>query len=412
MSKILRIYNKWLLDINELRLMWVSSKTEWTTIGKFGTWLKYALAVLIREWIHFDVYLWKRKVVFWTEDIQIRDRVFKKILIDYETTSITTNLWVEWEVSHWLREFIANAIDEWGFYEILEDRNEVFLWEDETTIIFDYEEIKDCLSNYDFDNWIKSTNWDNWKYYKQLKEPQPLKVFKEWFLVYQSDELSSFYYRIDNLKINESRLAEDISDVKRWIAAIQAKMTLDEVSLLLENRETRLWTFYDWDNLSEGWDDIKKEDVIWCWGYELDKVVEKHYFKNRWEKVELIFSWDTYVNQYDKLEEWIFLVTWLKQDWDYDFKTDIIYLNWDDKDIIDNEVIKEAKEYRKATLYAKENNLWTITDVVLHFWEKQKLIGNRKVKNLLIPSIDLSNTSWTGGRDTPWINTPITSLRN
>jgi len=375
--KILQIYNQWLLDINELRLMGCSSKSWTDTIGKFWTGLKYAISVLIRENIDFSIYLGNRKVIIQKEDIIIRGKTFEKIIIDYESTSITTNLWIEWSVGQALREFIANAKDEGGDFEIMDKVNTS---DNSTVITFDLSQVEEYLKDFVFDWWTEVTKW---YYFKKLDEPRRAKVFKEWFLVYEAQDDSSYDYRIDNLTINESRVAEDRHEVKRWIAKIQTLMNKEDVDVIIENEETNLWTFYDYDNLWDWWDNVKKKDVWKNDWYELQKLVKKNIAKQKSDEQVNLLYWNwTYVTHEDEIEEWIFMQEeendrW----WDIDPETLHIYIfkRYPDSYYIDTmssyeidytEVIDDAKNYRKAAQYLKDNNLKTAIEVVQHFMNK------------------------------------------
>lgn len=362
----LQISNKWLLDVNELILMWCSSKTWVDTIWKFWTWLKYAISVLVRNEIDFDIYIWRRKVEIDTKEVFIRDKMFHQVLIDYKTTSITTNLWVEWELWQAVREFIANAMDEWGWYEIVED---IDLLEWYTSIVFDYDQVEECLEYFSFEWWTEV--WE-WLFYKKLEEKRTAKVYKEWFLVYEASEDSSFDYRIDFLKINESRVAEDRWEVQRWIAKIQSLMNNDDVDTIVKNKETNLWIYYDNDELSDWWDKVNHKDLSW-W-FELKEAFKKFEAEKKWkEEVHLYNRWYSFVNEDNEIEEWIFRQDYEDDEdtlWDIDLKTNNIYIwawefwaEWSDE----VRAINDAKKVREANIYTKEHDLKTALDAVLHF---------------------------------------------
>lgn len=378
---ILKISNKWLLDINELRLMGCSAKSWESTIGRFGTWLKYAIAVLVRENIDFAIYIGTRKVEIQQEEIIIRDNAFQKIIIDYQSTSITTNLWVEWDVGQWLREFIANALDEDWSYEVVDSFDTC---DRETTVVFDYDQVKEYLDDFDFDDWIEVSYW---YYYKKLDTPRRAKVFKQWFLVYEANDDSSYDYRIDDLKINESRMAEDRHEVKRGIAKIQTLMDKEDVEVIVENKETDLGIFYSHDDLWKWWDEVKKKDIWKNDGYELQQVVSRN--SNKYTdscRVDLVFSSRVNVTHDNELKPWIFLQDEdFDEEWDYDMDTGFIYL-WLQRNAeyhighttaIDefdySEIIREARRYKKAAMYVKENKLKTAVDTASHFLDKQMI---------------------------------------
>lgn len=381
--KLLRIYNDWLLCLDELRLLWCSSKSWSNTIWKFGTWLKYAISVLVRNNIDFGIYIWWQKVELQTEKVQIRDNYFDKVIIDYESTSITTNLWVEWSVWQGLREFIANALDEDGWYEIV-DSKELETGSDQTVVTFDLEQVQQYLSDFDFDNWIET---EEGYYYKKLETPRRAKVFKQWFLVYEAGENSSYDYRIDDLKINESRVAEDRHEVKRGIAQIQSFMDKEDVEVIIENKETDLWTFYDYDDLWNWWEDVKRKDIWKNDGYELQKLVHNNIKKDTHDDKEyLLYSDLIYISKDNEIEKGIYLQDeesedWIK--WDINPKTleifiwkqytDWYYINTlSNEDFNYSEIIQEAKDYRRAAQYVKDHKFKTAIDTAQYFLKKEE----------------------------------------
>lgn len=366
--KILKVSNKWLLDVNELILMGCSSKTSGNTIWKFWTWLKYAIAVLTRENIDFEIYIWSDKVIIQKDSVMIRDKEFEQIIINYHKTSITTNLWVEWEPWQWIREFIANAKDAWWWFE-LTYRDKLNLSEWETTIVFNYEQVEDYLSQFDFDDWEEVCDW---YFFKKLENPRRAKVFKEWFLVYEAEDNSSFDYRIDSLKINESRMAEDRWEVKRWIAKIQSLMNKEEVEIIIENKETNLWIYYSNDSLSSWWDNISyTKDLGWM---ELKESLRNKEAENKWEnEVKLYNRWNTFVHENNEVADWIFYQD-EKDDydelWDIDLNTNKIYIwqwefnrEWDDE----SEALMEACKIRDINDFCKEKWFKNAIDAVLYF---------------------------------------------
>lgn len=418
MNKILKISNKWLLDINELRLLWCTSKSWESTIGKFGTWLKYALSVLIRNDIDFNIYLWKQKVNIQTESIKIRDKDFERVIIDFETTSITTNLWVEWTVWQGLREFIANWLDEWWDYEIVD---EFFLYDNITTVTFDYSQIEEYMDDFDFWDWIEV---EDWYFYKKSKWWEYSKVFKEWFLVYEANGWWEFDYRIDSLKINESRMAEDRWEVWRWIAKIQQLMNKEDVEKIVELWEYSIANHSSSDKLWEWWNDIKSEDFTPYDGYDLKATVRKFEKENLWEnRADLVFSGVVYVNHNNEIERWIFL-QWedFEEDWDYDVNTENIYiwLRYPESHYIDsysNEydykpTIKYAKKYREADRLIKEKWFKNEIEVAMYFISREK--DYMDWKSISMSSIN-SPIQWyttnTGmyNAGSNWNNTSITN---
>ena len=109
------------LDIMGLILFGASTKRDDTsTIGQFGTGLKYALATLIREDVKFLITINDQAVDITTETVTLTDDKgsadFERIMINGEGTSVTTSLGKDWTVSMALREIATNAMDTDDYY--------------------------------------------------------------------------------------------------------------------------------------------------------------------------------------------------------------------------------------------------------------------------------------------------------
>lgn len=97
------------------QLLGASTKREDDSkIGFFGSGLKYAVAFLVRNDIPFRFYSGLKEIEVTTKEVILRNQSFKQILIDNETTSITTEWGINW--FHWqvYRELCANVYDEDG----------------------------------------------------------------------------------------------------------------------------------------------------------------------------------------------------------------------------------------------------------------------------------------------------------
>ena len=109
----LLIENKGEIDINALILMGGSTKRDDNTkVGYYGSGNKYAIALMLNRGIQFRIFSGSTEMVITTEDVQFRDKQFKKILINGQQTSLTTDMgpqWLEWSA---IREWVSNSIDE------------------------------------------------------------------------------------------------------------------------------------------------------------------------------------------------------------------------------------------------------------------------------------------------------------
>lgn len=103
-------------DETFLEIMGLSAKIGEHPIGKFGTGLKIAIAVLLRT--GHRVWLHRRgleSVEFTREKAVARGVEYERIRMDEKTLPFTTNLGREWEVWQAYRELRTNVMDENGF---------------------------------------------------------------------------------------------------------------------------------------------------------------------------------------------------------------------------------------------------------------------------------------------------------
>lgn len=102
------------LDLRALRTFGLSSKAGSDKIGRFGTGLKYATAVIVRA--GGTVHFWDgtRYLSTSTVETEFRGQPVKEILLDGEPLPFTTDLGRDWEVWQAFRELYSNALDEGG----------------------------------------------------------------------------------------------------------------------------------------------------------------------------------------------------------------------------------------------------------------------------------------------------------
>lgn len=109
------------IDLNAFKLLGASSKRESTDkIGFFGSGLKYATALMLREGIDFKVYSGKQEVKFGLNKEKFSGIDFDVITINGEKTSLTTQAGPDWEPWFAIREIYSNTVDEGGAMELQE----------------------------------------------------------------------------------------------------------------------------------------------------------------------------------------------------------------------------------------------------------------------------------------------------
>lgn len=102
------------LDKRAVTTFGVSSKEGDTPIGYFGTGLKYAIAILLREGCRVEISTGGEVWKFDTIDERIRVDDFKTVTLNGERLSFTTELGKNWHLWQAYREIYCNCVDEPG----------------------------------------------------------------------------------------------------------------------------------------------------------------------------------------------------------------------------------------------------------------------------------------------------------
>jgi len=106
--------NKGLIDLKAVKTFGASSKETSNAIGFFGTGLKYAIAILLREGCEVELLRGAKRHKFSVRKTKIRVDHFDLIYMDDEPLAFTTELGKTWELWQAFRELLCNAIDEGG----------------------------------------------------------------------------------------------------------------------------------------------------------------------------------------------------------------------------------------------------------------------------------------------------------
>lgn len=115
--------NKGEMDIEVIKTMGINVKLNDSPIGFFGTGLKYAIAVFLREEMEIKLFIGQNEYEFFTESKQVRGKEFNFCWMrgpfDSAPLGFTTELGKNWEVWQAYREIHSNCLDESG--EIFRD---------------------------------------------------------------------------------------------------------------------------------------------------------------------------------------------------------------------------------------------------------------------------------------------------
>lgn len=110
--------NRGEIDLDLIKVMGVSAKESDNPFGMFGTGLKYAISVLLRESIEFCLWVGANKYDFFTEEKTFRDQTFSICKMQGPHDSIdlpfATNLGRNWDIWQAYREIDCNCMDEDG----------------------------------------------------------------------------------------------------------------------------------------------------------------------------------------------------------------------------------------------------------------------------------------------------------
>lgn len=121
MSVVFR--NNGVIDIKFITTFGVSAKEGTNPIGFFGTGLKYAIAVLLREKQNITIMAGESILTFRTETDSLRGKDFEFIHMDIRSDShpdhtvqlpFTTELGKNWKIWQAFRELYCNCVDEGG----------------------------------------------------------------------------------------------------------------------------------------------------------------------------------------------------------------------------------------------------------------------------------------------------------
>ncbi len=220
----LKISNRTEIETNAFMLLGACTKRDDSSkIGYFGSGLKYALAVLLREGIAFKVFSGKKEIELTVETEMLRDQSFDVISICGKKTSLTTSMGVDWKPWQAVREIFCNALDEVSPSREVVDSIEPAEGTTAFYIPTDVEEVQ-----YIIDNWAKYFAHDRevlagtcCKIYSSYSDT--VNIYRKGVRCWDVTYGSLYDYDFDKLEINESRTVKYSSEVWRGIARLWGK---------------------------------------------------------------------------------------------------------------------------------------------------------------------------------------------
>lgn len=228
MKGYIKIVNKGEIDVDALMLLGATSKRgDDSKIGYFGSGLKYALAVLLRNKIDFKIYAGDKEIKVTLGKKEFRGKTFDVIKVNGKFTSLTTEMGVDWEPWFAVREVYCNAIDEG---EASMKVSETLGGEAGFTTVYIKNEY--VLADL-FENWNK---FFSEKRTDVLAESEALNtrifegnkhellVYRKGVRVHQADRKCLFHYDLGWIKINESRVVASQFEMMLGIPRVLGKM--------------------------------------------------------------------------------------------------------------------------------------------------------------------------------------------
>lgn len=131
------------IDPASITTFGVSSKEKAGAIGFFGTGLKYAIAILLREGCRIAIHTGGERLEFGTERARVRVDDFTFVTMNGERLGFTTELGKTWEMWAAFRELYCNCMDEEGDVYEVDDAQTIGVRNDETVITVDGEAFRD-----------------------------------------------------------------------------------------------------------------------------------------------------------------------------------------------------------------------------------------------------------------------------
>lgn len=243
------IANKGEMDSAAMTLIGASTKRDdENMIGMFGSGLKYALAVLIRNDIPLKIYSGTKEIKVITKKVKFRDKEFEQILIDGKETSLTTDMGAKWEPWFALREILCNAIDE-GNHQI-DVLDEVKPRKGYTTFFIGASQDMESVM----------ANWQD--YFCEKREDVVLSIDSsqvfhgsDQFIVYRrgircfhENKKCLYHYNMNWAEISESRVLESEYEFKKKLTEWWARhANRDMIDNLFVNFQDTYEGSIDWD---------------------------------------------------------------------------------------------------------------------------------------------------------------------
>jgi hypothetical protein len=270
------ISNSGEIERGALTLLGASSKRDdETKIGFFGSGVKYAIAVLMRKGNGIRVFSGLREIAIEKKEVTFRDTAFNQIFIDGEATSLTTEMGPTWDTWFAVREIVCNAMDEPSYYTVTTEDDDIRGEEGKTRIFIerteDVAEFFDSLDDYIvqttpfFITSVKDNTSAMCAIYPQNNDDKFI-LYRKKVRVSEktTSEHSLFRYGLDNVSINESRIAYNDWEIRNEIARLLARCSNEDiVTTVIKNIMNKhyiesevYWQYVSCSDYNESWEHV------------------------------------------------------------------------------------------------------------------------------------------------------------
>lgn len=252
MSNMVLFQNTGEIPVNAFKLLGASSKRgDASKIGFYGTGLKYAIALMLREDIKFKIYSGTKEVKITKRATKFLDQKIDVMVVNGEKTSITLDAGIDWEPWFAIREIYSNTMDESGEMKV---NAEIEPQVGATKIYIDLtsESLKDIFENWNNYFTTSRTIKEEFKggnILPKLPSNAYYTVFRKGIRAYSNRDKSLFDYDLKSLDINESRVAKYSWQTEQESSKLLAQSKLDTIEKFIalgRNTETR--DYMEWQN--------------------------------------------------------------------------------------------------------------------------------------------------------------------
>lgn len=239
--KYIKISSEGEIDINSFLIMGGSTKREQENkIGRFGSGLKYSIAVLAKLENNFKVYSGLGEIQFEVEPVSFRDENFNMLTINGHKTNFSTEMGPDWDYYDVIRDIYSNAVDEGlidfcGAESLEPKQGETHFYIEVTPDMSEFiENIDKYFLRFRNDKPLLYSDKRKISVYRNRRKH--LMIYKQGFLIHDDENTPSlFCYDLDGVDITESRKLKHYYAVKYDIAQVLFKEANEDICRIYKN---------------------------------------------------------------------------------------------------------------------------------------------------------------------------------